>query len=255
MEKYFPHTLTTTLKAQITGFKLDYDETIYTAFERFQDLTNKCPHHGFELSDLVQHFYNGLTFENQQVVDFQCRGNIWEETAEAVWAVFERLAKGSQFKDPRAMVRRRGPEAPPTQEAPMYRGNGDQFECFTNELKQVLKSATGTTVSNEVCRICKNYGHGAHMCRSELAYDDGNWAQGGEEEAFSTEFGTQEVSYGQDGRNPRGGFWRRGFRNNQGYAPANQTYGPNQDRSRLNYGMITAKTPLRKSHRSRRRLY
>ena len=65
MERYFPHTKTTQLKSEIISFRQDYDETIYSALERFKDLMAKCPHHGFEIQDQVQYFYQGLNIEDR----------------------------------------------------------------------------------------------------------------------------------------------------------------------------------------------
>ena len=76
------------------------------------------------------------------------------------------------------MVRRRGPEAPPNQEIPMHEVNGvsgDRFEGFANQMRQALSGLIGTSLSNEVCGVCKNFGHGAHMCRSDLAREDVHW--------------------------------------------------------------------------------
>jgi len=37
-------------------------------------LLNICPHHGFETSRLVSHFYEGLTPKDRQMVELMCNG-------------------------------------------------------------------------------------------------------------------------------------------------------------------------------------
>src|SRR6266496_4340929 len=167
MESYFPHTKTTQLKSEIISFRQDYDETIYSALERFKDLMAKCPHHGFEIQDQVQYFYQGLNIEDRRAVDFQCKGNIWDESPEDIWACFERLAKGSQFDNPRDIARRKT-RGVPVQEVQVNGAQSEGFEGFAKEMKQALKQSMGAPLTNEVCGVCKNYGHGAHMCRSDL---------------------------------------------------------------------------------------
>ena len=59
--KYFPHHKTNGLKRQISTFTQKDNETLYQVWERFKDLLNQCPHHGYESWRLVSYFYEGLT--------------------------------------------------------------------------------------------------------------------------------------------------------------------------------------------------
>ena len=195
MERYFPHTKTTQLKSELISFRQDYDETIYSALERFKDLMAKCPHHGFEIQDQVQYFYQGLNIEDRRAVDFQCKGNIWDESPEDIWACFERLAKGSQFDNPRDISRRKT-RGGPVQEVQVNGAQSEGFEGFAKEMKQALKQSMGAPLTNEVCGVCKNYGHGAHMCRSDLAREDAFWVGESEKEVFAAELnGNEAVNY------------------------------------------------------------
>ena len=58
--KYFPHHKTNNLNRQISNFAQKENETLYQAWERFKDLLNLCPHHGYESWRLVSYFYDGL---------------------------------------------------------------------------------------------------------------------------------------------------------------------------------------------------
>jgi len=48
--------------------KLEHYSVIRTYLDRYRDLLNTCPHHGFETWRLVSQFYEGLTPKDRQMV-------------------------------------------------------------------------------------------------------------------------------------------------------------------------------------------
>ena len=60
-KKYFSEHKTNALKRQISKFSQKESEALYQAWERFKDLLNLCPHHGYESWCIVSYFYEGLT--------------------------------------------------------------------------------------------------------------------------------------------------------------------------------------------------
>jgi hypothetical protein len=61
LKKFFSVSQTNFFKRQITTYTKKSGETFYQYWDRYQDLLNTCPHHGFETWRLVSHFYEGLT--------------------------------------------------------------------------------------------------------------------------------------------------------------------------------------------------
>jgi hypothetical protein len=49
LKKYFPTNRTTALQRQMMNFSCSPNESFHQAWERFKDLLNACPHHGFEM--------------------------------------------------------------------------------------------------------------------------------------------------------------------------------------------------------------
>ncbi|KAL5548071.1 hypothetical protein UlMin_003302 [Ulmus minor] len=49
-QKYFPTHKTSGLRRQISNFGQKESETLYQVWERYKDLLNSCPHHGYEKS-------------------------------------------------------------------------------------------------------------------------------------------------------------------------------------------------------------
>ncbi|GJW50823.1 reverse transcriptase domain-containing protein [Tanacetum coccineum] len=52
---------TTNLRNEIMRFQLRFGETFAEAWDRFKDLLNKCPHHGFSPLHQIDTFYNSLS--------------------------------------------------------------------------------------------------------------------------------------------------------------------------------------------------
>ncbi|KAL5762934.1 hypothetical protein ACOSP7_019198 [Xanthoceras sorbifolium] len=73
--KYFPHHKTNNLKRQISTFSQKDSETLYQAWERFKELLNMCPHHGYENWRIVSYFYEGLTPRERQFIEMMCNGD------------------------------------------------------------------------------------------------------------------------------------------------------------------------------------
>ena len=47
LAKYYPVKRTAKVRAQITSFKQEYDESLSDAWDRFNQLLQSCPHHNF----------------------------------------------------------------------------------------------------------------------------------------------------------------------------------------------------------------
>ncbi|XP_022850805.1 uncharacterized protein LOC111372655 [Olea europaea var. sylvestris] len=63
LKKFFPAHKTNALKRQIQNFSQKTNEAYFQCLERFKDLLNTCPHHGFEKWRTISFFYEGLTPE------------------------------------------------------------------------------------------------------------------------------------------------------------------------------------------------
>jgi hypothetical protein len=48
LKKFFPSHRTNSVKRQIITFTQKLGETFYQCWDRYKDLLNTCPHHGFE---------------------------------------------------------------------------------------------------------------------------------------------------------------------------------------------------------------
>ncbi|GJZ75757.1 reverse transcriptase domain-containing protein [Tanacetum coccineum] len=61
---------TTNLRNEITRFQQRFGKSFTEAWDRFKDLLNKCPHHGFSPLLQIDTFYNGLNQSYQDSLNF-----------------------------------------------------------------------------------------------------------------------------------------------------------------------------------------
>ena len=79
MTHEFPKHKTNSLKRQISKFSQKESETLYQAWQRFKDLLNLYPHHGYESWCNVSYFYEGLTNKVHQFVEMMCNREFWQK--------------------------------------------------------------------------------------------------------------------------------------------------------------------------------
>ncbi|GJW00729.1 hypothetical protein Tco_1555980 [Tanacetum coccineum] len=71
IQRYCPPSKTAKQLEDICNFKQEGDETVYQAWERYNDLLYKCPTHDINIHQKVNIFYNGLGTMNSQLLDSQ----------------------------------------------------------------------------------------------------------------------------------------------------------------------------------------
>ncbi|GJW08279.1 hypothetical protein Tco_1570702 [Tanacetum coccineum] len=71
IQRYYPLSRTGKQLEEIRNFKQEGDETLYQAWERYNNLLYKCPTHGINNHQKVSIFYNGHGALNHQLLDSQ----------------------------------------------------------------------------------------------------------------------------------------------------------------------------------------
>ena len=64
-KKVFPVHKINVVKRMIMSFSQKDGESFYLCWERFKDLLNACPHHGFEKWRIISFFYDGLNSQTR----------------------------------------------------------------------------------------------------------------------------------------------------------------------------------------------
>ncbi|GKB01257.1 reverse transcriptase domain-containing protein [Tanacetum coccineum] len=65
VKRFFSPSKITNLRNEITRFQQRFGEKFAEAWDRFKDLLNKCPHHGFSPLHQIDTFYNSINQSEQ----------------------------------------------------------------------------------------------------------------------------------------------------------------------------------------------
>ncbi|GJZ29404.1 reverse transcriptase domain-containing protein [Tanacetum coccineum] len=93
VNQFFPPSRTTNLRNEITRFQQKFDETFSEAWDRFKDLLNKYPHHGFSPLHQIDTFYNGLIQSNQDSLNSTAGGNLLTRNTQEALTIIENKSK------------------------------------------------------------------------------------------------------------------------------------------------------------------
>ncbi|XP_073304121.1 uncharacterized protein [Primulina huaijiensis] len=99
LKKFFPSHRTNSFKRQIITFTQKQGETFYQCWDRYKELLNLCPHHGFEIWRVVSQFYEGLTPKDRQMVEFMCNGTFEDKDPNEAIEYLDSLAENAQNWD------------------------------------------------------------------------------------------------------------------------------------------------------------
>ncbi|XP_065876342.1 uncharacterized protein [Euphorbia lathyris] len=156
LAKYFPPSKTAQLRSDINCFKQFESENLHLAWERFQKLMRKCPHHGFEKHRLVQLFYSGISSANRASLDTAAGGNLFSKTAAVAYSLVKELAERSAHWQIEKPTPRRGVFAV---EAPSSKSVGTS----ESNSQAVVRSSYLDSIGH-----CLGEAHAETECKSEI---------------------------------------------------------------------------------------
>ncbi|GJV33227.1 DNA-directed DNA polymerase [Tanacetum coccineum] len=90
---FFPPSKTTNLRNEITRFQQRFGETFAEAWDRFKDLLNKCPHHGFSPLHQIDTFYNSLSQADHDSLNSAAGGNFLTKNTQEALTIIENKSK------------------------------------------------------------------------------------------------------------------------------------------------------------------
>ena len=170
LHKYFPPHKTAKFRNEITTFKQNGSETIYSAWERFKELQRQCPHHGLPEWMIPQIFYNGLTDENRNIVNAAAGGKWMDKTAREAVTLLEELASQGYMGDETTMAKARG-----VLELDSIKLLSAKVDALTNLVNKAHINSIENT--NVVCEFCGG-NNSCSQCNLSTN-EDVNFVQGG----------------------------------------------------------------------------
>nr|GEZ35187.1 reverse transcriptase domain-containing protein [Tanacetum cinerariifolium] len=99
INQFFPSSKTTSLRNEITNFQQQFDESFSEAWDRFKDLLQTCPHHGFLELHQLDTFCNALYSKDQDSLNSAAGGNFFDKMPHECLAIIESKSKVRYSRD------------------------------------------------------------------------------------------------------------------------------------------------------------
>ncbi|XP_074282881.1 uncharacterized protein LOC141607431 [Silene latifolia] len=96
LEKYFPASLSSQLKKEISNVEQLDGENLYEYWERFKQLLASCPYHGYTDHDLLLNFCGGLLEDDARMIKAATQGGIEYMSVQEANELIERLVGSSR---------------------------------------------------------------------------------------------------------------------------------------------------------------
>nr|GEU50959.1 reverse transcriptase domain-containing protein [Tanacetum cinerariifolium] len=88
---YFPPSMVTKLRNEITNFRQRLDESLFKACERYKLSIDRCPNHNMLPITQIDTFYNGLTLRHRDTINVAAEGTIMKRRPEECYDLIENM--------------------------------------------------------------------------------------------------------------------------------------------------------------------
>nr|GEW42102.1 retrovirus-related Pol polyprotein from transposon TNT 1-94 [Tanacetum cinerariifolium] len=89
--KYFPPSMVTKLRNEITNFRQRPDESLFEAWERYKLSIDRCPNHNMFPITQIDTFYNGLTLRQRDTINAAAGGTFMKRRPEECYDLIENM--------------------------------------------------------------------------------------------------------------------------------------------------------------------
>nr|GEU54945.1 reverse transcriptase domain-containing protein [Tanacetum cinerariifolium] len=91
LRKYFPPSMVTKLRNEITNFRQRPDESLFKAWERYKLSIDRCPNHNMLPVTQIDTFYNGLTLRHRDTINTAVGGTFMKRNPEECYDLIENM--------------------------------------------------------------------------------------------------------------------------------------------------------------------
>nr|GEW17946.1 reverse transcriptase domain-containing protein [Tanacetum cinerariifolium] len=91
LSKYFPPSMVTKLRNEITKFEQKLHESLFEAWERYKLSIDLCPNHNVILVTQIDTFYNGLTLSHRDTINAAAGGTFMQKTPKECYELIENM--------------------------------------------------------------------------------------------------------------------------------------------------------------------
>ena len=167
--KFYPHGKTNMMRKLIMSFSHNGSEQLHESWSRYQSLIRKCPHHGFSRWQLVHYFYEGMDYQNKQIIDASCGGSIASKSEDQAYRILEELSQNSFNYTTSSTYDRANVSFKKEGIYELVRHADkelrDEVSEISKKLEKLLSAQThNPSPKNSVCSFCSSQDHSEAQC-------------------------------------------------------------------------------------------
>nr|GEW63979.1 hypothetical protein [Tanacetum cinerariifolium] len=91
LEKYFPPSMVTKLRNEVTNFRQRPDESLFEVYELYKLSIDRCPNHNMLPVTQIDTFYNGLTLRHHDTINAAAGGTFMKRRPEECYDLIENM--------------------------------------------------------------------------------------------------------------------------------------------------------------------
>nr|GEV91550.1 reverse transcriptase domain-containing protein [Tanacetum cinerariifolium] len=150
LEKYFPPSMVTKLRNEITNFRQRPDESLFEALEHYKLSIDRCPNHNMLPITQIDTFYNGLTLRHRDTINAATGGTFMKRRLKECYDLIENMTAHHNDFDTSAQ-RSESSSSITSSFDTKYAALKDEMAEINNNLMRVLQ------VNQQVKAVTPNY--------------------------------------------------------------------------------------------------
>ena len=167
--KFYPHGKTNMMRKLIMSFSHSGNEQLHESWSRYQSLLRKCPHHGYCHWQLVYYFYEGMDYQNKQIIDASCGGSIASKSEEQAYRILEELSQNSFNYTTSSTYDRANVSFKKEGIYELVRHADKELRDEVSEIRKKLEKLLSAQTpnpspKNSVCSFCNSQDHNEAQC-------------------------------------------------------------------------------------------
>ncbi|GKC09195.1 reverse transcriptase domain-containing protein [Tanacetum coccineum] len=153
LSKYFPPSMVTKLRNEITKFEQKPHESLFEAWERYKLSIDRCPNHNMLLVTQIDTFYNGLTLSHRDTINAAAGGTFMQKTPEECYELIENMTAHHNHWDTSATrdETSRNISSTTTTESPEV---VRQLEMMNKNFVEMMRQIQLVKYVNQKCETC-----------------------------------------------------------------------------------------------------
>ncbi|GJY12161.1 reverse transcriptase domain-containing protein [Tanacetum coccineum] len=180
--KYFPPSMVTKLRNEITNFRQRPDESLFEAWERYKLSIDRCPNHNMLPVTQIDTFYNGLTLRHRDTINAAAGGTFMKRRPEECYDLIENMTTHHNDWDTSAQRSESSSSITSSSDLKIVALKAEMAEINKNLMKvlQINQQVKAVTPSCETCGGPHAYNDcPATVGQTQNVYAVGAYNQGG----------------------------------------------------------------------------